>query len=83
MITEQRASQIKDRLYDIREEMVGQLDELRQIVDELDDEYMKAYLIDQLACKIHSEHGFMTNEANIDTLIERVNEAVEYDEEDE
>lgn len=40
-----------------------------------DDAYVKAYMIDHLRIRAGGDHGFLSNDLNIDSLIDRVNDA--------
>lgn len=64
-----------DMLEEAREHLQQAIELIKGVFP--DDEYVKAYIIDQLRIRAGGDHGFLSGDLSIDDLIERVSEAVD------
>jgi hypothetical protein len=75
---------LQDRIEQLEDakEMLTEAHELIQdaIRGTRTERYTKAYLLDHLRIMISSEHGFLTNDLNLDKVMENLNEENEEDE---
>jgi hypothetical protein len=59
-----------DMLEEAREHLQQAVDLIEQVFP--DDEYVKAYMIDHLKIRTGNDHGFLSGDLNIDSLIDRI-----------
>lgn len=59
-----------DMLEEAREHLQQAVDLIEQVFPK--DQYVKAYMIDQLKIRTGKDHGFLSGDLNIDSLIDRI-----------
>lgn len=59
-----------DMLEEAREHLRQAVELIEQVFP--DDEYVKAYMIDHLKIRTGNDHGFLSGDLNIDSLIDRI-----------
>jgi hypothetical protein len=64
-----------DMLEEAREHLQQAVDLIEQVFP--DDEYVKAYMIDHLKIRVGCDHGFLSGDLNIDSLIDRIQDGEE------
>ena len=82
LIAERREEMIEE-VQEIQDEMAGLVDRLEQIVREMGDSYLREYLVVQLKIRVSGEHGYLTNDPSLDSVIEALEKMEEGDDEEE
>ena len=75
--------ELTDILKDAQEKLFDAIELLTTYVNETGDSNAKAYIVDHLKIMASRDHNFLSRDVNIDDLVDRVNEAGDYDEGDE
>jgi len=59
---------------DMLEEARDLLNQAIELIEQVfpNDEYVKAYMIDHLKIRVGDDHGFLSGDLNIDSLIKRI-----------
>jgi hypothetical protein len=73
---------IQERLEKIQRKMLKQVGKLEKVIDELEDENSRAYILDHLKILVSNDHSFLTRDKSISDMIERLQEWEEQDEEE-
>ena len=66
--------ELKDMLYEAQDHLYNAIELLNIYVQETDDQNAKTYLVDHLKIMTSSNHGFLSQDVNIDDLINRIDE---------
>lgn len=69
-ITVDRRDEMIEEVQGIKDEMAGLVERLEAIVREMGDRYLREYLVVQLKIRVDSEHGYLTNDPSLDSVIE-------------
>ena len=66
--------ELEDTLLDAQEHLFEAIELLEVYVRETNDRNAEAYLLDHLKIMASNDHGFLSRDISVDTLIERVRE---------
>lgn len=73
-ITAERRDEMIEEVQEIKDELAGLVERLESIVREMDDNYLHEYLVVQLKIRVDSEHGYLTDDPSLDSVIEALEE---------
>jgi len=64
-------------LQEAQEDLQNAIDKIESAIEGTRQQgYTKAYLVDHLKIRVDSNHGYLTNDINIDTVIEEIEEEI-------
>ena len=82
-MTTTNRDRLYDLLYDAQAELLNAIEHLETYVRESGDSQAEAYIVDHLKIFAGRNHGFLSNDLNLDDLIDQLAEGDDEDDEEE
>lgn len=73
-LTAERRDEMIEEVQVIQDELAGLVERLESIVREMGNGYLREYLVVQLKIRVDSEHGYLTDDPSLDSVIEALEE---------